>query len=211
MTPLSNSSDAQKLLSLMKTELKLLADKILVYREVFGSDEVVALLSVAAPNFCKICFDALFDDLVLSLTRLADPPATSGHLNASLGQLVSLLDPEVVPGSGDIANLRDELLGACKRLRCHRNKRIAHLSHEFGFSQAGATDNPAELFAPGPLPGINLSNVEEAFRVACTLVSKVCVYLDGRPFSATPTAAAKEAGPGLVRLLSHNTAMPNDC
>ena len=209
MTPLSNSN-LRQLLAIIQTELRLLAGKILVFREVFGPDKVVALVNNAAPEFFGICSDALFDDLVLSTTRLIDRPATAGHFNASIGRLVSLLKDQGFPAFDSVVDHHKEITRCCKALLSHRNERIAHLGDEFRSSETGATDDPAELFGPGPLPGINLSNIEEAFQLACTLVSKVCIHLDGQPFVAEPGRRAREAGPGLLRLLSRVGKIPND-
>ncbi len=107
------------------------------YRELFGKDdERIALLNRTAPLFFGFLDGALFEDVLLHVARLTDPPKSLGHENLSLTRL-----PELVPP----ADLRDQIeealqvtLARSRLARDWRNRRLAHadLATALGHSPA---------------------------------------------------------------------------
>ena len=100
------------------------------YCNLFGQDDAtVELLNRTAGLFFKVVQDELWDSVLLGISRMLDPPMTSGRKNLTLRSL-----PEMVDGTA----LRDELRTlletaskAAEFAKEHRNKRIAHQDHGY--------------------------------------------------------------------------------
>ncbi len=90
----------------------------------FGSSPSrVDLLNRAAPAFFRIVQDALWEDALLHIARLTDPPRSAGKDNLTLTRLPELVTPEIRPRV-------DAQLGAVLDLvefaRDWRRRHIAH-------------------------------------------------------------------------------------
>lgn len=118
------------------------------YRQLFGTDSrTVQLLNRTAGLFFKIIQDELWDSVLLAISRMTDPPNTSGRKNLTIQSLPSLIEN---PG------LRAEVHDLCKAAvddvafaREHRDKRIAHQDHGY------TTDRSSH-----PLNGVSRERVE---------------------------------------------------
>ena len=100
------------------------------YRQLFGSEtETVHMLNRIAALFFKIVQDELWDSVLLSISRMTDPPRTGTKKNLTIWSLPPLI--------ADVT-LRADLEFLCRTAvtealfaREHRNKRIAHQDHEY--------------------------------------------------------------------------------
>jgi len=94
------------------------------YASLFGSKpERIDLLNSAAPAFFKLTQDMMWENILLHICRLMDPPRTAGKDNLTLQSL-----PRMV--AGDSRPEVEELLAVAKR-KCEfaidwRNRHIAH-------------------------------------------------------------------------------------
>ena len=94
------------------------------YRELFGtSEERVSLLNDHAPVTFRIFQQALYDDVQLSIARLADPSESCGQRNLSLRTLLDMY-PGDVPEPAERAH--DEFQRAVTSIRTRRHKELAH-------------------------------------------------------------------------------------
>jgi hypothetical protein len=99
-----------------------------IFRQLFVLGEnVVELLTSVAPGFFRICKELLADDVLLSISRLADPKQTFKSDNLSLEQLICSIDAGTYPDlTSEIEQLFWMAREKCAFAREQRNKRIAH-------------------------------------------------------------------------------------
>jgi len=95
------------------------------YVELFGTKPSrIELVNKASPLFFGIVQDSLWEDVILSIARLTDPPKTAGKENLTIRRL-----PELVT-SVDLKTGLDQLIQfsiqATDFCRDWRNRRIAH-------------------------------------------------------------------------------------
>ena len=133
------------------------------YRQLFAhSPERVALLNRAAGNFIGIVQDTLYDDVLLHLSRLADPPKSVGKDNLTLRRL-----PELVTDSAlamELPGLVQAAGKACaSAARSSRNQRIAH--RDLALALSGTFD---------PLP--SRADVEAALQAVRTVLRRLEVH-----------------------------------
>ena len=63
------------------------------YVALFGTRESrVDLLNQAAPSFFRIVQDSLWEDVLLHIARLTDPPKSAGKSNLTVQRLTSAID-----------------------------------------------------------------------------------------------------------------------
>jgi hypothetical protein len=95
------------------------------YREMFGSTpERIELLNSAAGLFFRIVQDTLWDDTLLHLCRLTDPPQSAGRSNLTLRALPPLvMDPLL---RGEVSALVDQAVVATAFARDWRNRHLSH-------------------------------------------------------------------------------------
>jgi hypothetical protein len=128
------------------------------FRELFGTQESrIDLMNKTAPRFFSSLERVLWQDILLSLSRLIDPPGTGGQQNLTFGRLLPLVTPV----------LRDRLVAALNEYEAKaafarewRHRRYAHreLSH--------AANSSANALAPG-----SRASVEDALASAGTLMN----------------------------------------
>lgn len=99
------------------------------FKQVFGTNEKVALLNDAAPVFFSYLWNSMLFDILLSFSRLLDPRASCGQENLSFANLAS----EISDGSlkAELLKLISELNAKTQAIDVWRNKELAHndLSH----------------------------------------------------------------------------------
>jgi AbiU2 len=141
------------------------------YQELYGEKASrVDILNRAAGLFFRIVQDVLWEDTLLHLARLTDPPRSAGKENLTVRQL---------PGLVDDADLRSELGRTLEELeaktafaRDWRNRHIAH--RDLG----GALGKGAV-----PLARASRDQVEQALRTLAAVLNQV------NTFYARPEAA----------------------
>src|SRR4051812_43338201 len=102
------------------------------YRQLFAHSQArLDLLNDCAGSFFYIVQDVLLADVQLSLSKLADPPATFGKENASLERLanaiIAVSASESSPQeASELPKLLEDYRTACKGIVGRRNKALAH-------------------------------------------------------------------------------------
>jgi hypothetical protein len=94
------------------------------YVVLFGTKPTrIGLLNKSAPVFFKIVQDSLWEDVLLHIARLTDPPKSSGKKNRTIQCLPSLVDESIrVTVSEQISNAIEK----ASFCRDWRNRHIAH-------------------------------------------------------------------------------------
>lgn len=105
------------------------------YVELFGtSAERIELLNQAAPSMFRTVQDTLWEDVLLHLARLTDPPKSSGKSNLSVRHLAELVGTSLIGGS--VAPLAEATLVSCEFARDWRNRRLAHRDLDLALGQS---------------------------------------------------------------------------
>lgn len=99
-------------------------------------NEHYEIMKSIAPAFFKVIQNILFNEFVLTLNRLTDKPKTSGRDNASLEQLIELIDDnqnsELVSSlRSNLKNIRDNQTA----FQDWRNKKIAHYDRKIALGE----------------------------------------------------------------------------
>jgi hypothetical protein len=110
-------------------ELSWLYTKWREYVELYGAKPSrIELLNKAAPRFFRIVQDVLWDEIILHIARLTDPPESKGKTNLTILRLSLLVEDD------DLKKALDPLIELAKQktdfCRDWRNRRIAHLDLE---------------------------------------------------------------------------------
>jgi len=143
-----------------------------VYRYLYASQESVALLNDLAPFAGRTIQDALFDAVLLQITRLGDPAESRGgkDQNLTLERLINNLPTDA--SSELISNLKDTLTqirDSTNPLRDHRDKRVAHTDLEH------AKASWAEL------PGLSRKTIENALKQIRNFMNTINLNYSNRP------------------------------
>lgn len=120
----------------------------LEYRKLFAEKETVDLLNRHGGFLFKVVQEALWEQTLLHIAKVTDPPRSAGKDNLSVQRLPGLIKNGTL--SSEVQNLVDAAVEKARYAREHRNKRLAHqdLQH--------ATEPSAV-----PLEGISRKHVEE--------------------------------------------------
>jgi AbiU2 len=112
------------------------------YVELFGTKESrIHLCNAAAPAFFRIVEDALWDDALIHVTRLTDPPKIGRKHNLSILRLASLIDDAAA--SARVKALTHSAVHASAFCRDWRNRRIAHLDLDLALNAGAEPLEPA--------------------------------------------------------------------
>jgi hypothetical protein len=94
------------------------------YVALFGTKpERITLLNQAAPSFFHIIQDTLWDNILLHIARLIDPPQSLRKDNLTIRRLPSLVHKELTE---DLELLLQACVAKCEFVRDWRNRWIAH-------------------------------------------------------------------------------------
>jgi hypothetical protein len=116
------------------------------YVELFGtSPERIELLNRAAPSMIRTVQDTLWEDVLLHLARLTDPPKSMGKANLSVRHLAALLATS--PINTQAESLAASALTACEFARDWRNRRLAHRDLDLALGQSVQPLAPASRAA----------------------------------------------------------------
>lgn len=95
------------------------------YVELFGTKPSrIDLMNKAAPLFFKIIQDSLWEDTLLHVARLTDPPKSAGKHNLTIQRLPRLVAGEKIEAS--IIKLTEIAIEKADFCRDWRNRHIAH-------------------------------------------------------------------------------------
>jgi hypothetical protein len=106
-------------------ELALLRIEWGEFIELFGEKPSrVDLMNEAAPAFFTMVQCLLWEETLLSITRLTDPPSTLGKDNLTIRRLASCINHETT--AQEVTRCTEEAVTAADFCRDWRNRRIAH-------------------------------------------------------------------------------------
>lgn len=116
----------------LDTEVQRLHFKWKYFRQLFGSNESVALLNDTAPVFFGYLWNSLLFDILLSIARLLDPRASRGKENLSFKNLLSEISDNSL--QVELSKLVSELKGKAHAIEIWRKEKLAHndLSRSLG-------------------------------------------------------------------------------
>ena len=134
------------------------------YKELYGEKPArLDLLNRAAGLFFRIVQDALWEDTLLHLARLTDPPRSAGKENLTVLRLSALVD------DGGLREQLDALLTEAQLktgfARDWRNRHIAHRD------LAKALGEGAQ-----PLAGASRKHVDDALRALAAVLNRVNTF-----------------------------------
>jgi hypothetical protein len=148
-------------------QLAWLHSKWAEYVELFGTRESrISLMNEAAPRFFRIVQDSLWDDVLVHVARLTDPPKSAGRANLTIQRLPLLVEVAV---KAEVEAKIAAALTRCAFARDWRNRRIAHRDYELELDLPGAN----------PLTPTSRQMVREALASLSEVINAVGLhYLD---------------------------------
>lgn len=133
------------------------------YWAMFGTrPERVDLLNFAAGFFFRIVQDTLWDDTLLHLCRLTDPPQSCGKLNLTIRALPALINDPVL--SAEVEALTQKAEQATGFARDWRNRHLSHRDLALTLNR-GAKPLP-------PASGAQVSQALSAIHAVLNLISE---------------------------------------
>lgn len=136
------------------------------YIALFGtSEQRVSLLNRAAGVFFVAIQDALWDDTLLHIARLTDPPQTMGKDNLTLRRLATLVDQGIAQ---TITKQTDRVLEKAAFARDWRSRRIAHRDLRLALEETAKPLAPASRQA-----------VQDALDAIAVLLNRVDAHYTG--------------------------------
>lgn len=139
------------------------------YVELFGTKpERVDLLNSTAPNFFGIMQGVLFENIILHVARLTDPPRSSGKRNLTIRALPAAVSSNIV------ASIDHQITEALKHSEFCRDWRDRHIAHN---------DLALALGQAAPLKDANRENLRSALHA----IGDVLNVLSGH-YGLSPTA-----------------------
>ena len=134
------------------------------YKGLYGEKpERLELLNRAAGLFFRIVQDSLWEDTLLHLARLTDPPRSAGRQNLTVSQLPALVDDLAL--REQLEALVTETQSKTQFARDWRNRHIAHRD------LAKALGEGAE-----PLASASRNHVDEALQALVTFLNKLNTF-----------------------------------
>jgi hypothetical protein len=124
--------------------------RLRVFRQLFTSDETVALLNKSAIRFFTTLKWDLMDTIAITISRLTDPPKSrTKYLNASLPQLIDSIDASARPQLvSSLKAIFTQIKAKSVRIENWRRKWAAHQDFEVIQGQT-------------PKPAMSLTEIDE--------------------------------------------------
>jgi hypothetical protein len=156
------------------------------YKELFGTKESrLKILNDAAPFFFYIVQQILWENILLGICRLTDPPKTAGKKNASINALSEFISNAEF---GKSVSLKvDAIMDATEFCRDWRNRFISHSDYDL------ATDELAK-----PLENASRAKVE----VVLTLFGEYLNLYQNHYFNVTTVFSMIESRRSALSLLA---------
>jgi hypothetical protein len=158
-------ADLGRLFHELTTEEDWLRDKWAVFQELFEhGQERIDLLNRAASNFFWSLHKLLFEDAMLHLSRLTDPPESNGKkTNLTVLSLpTSISDPKL---KDSVEKAIKGLIKSCEFARDMRNRRLAH-----------ADLSTARNEHPHSLPAVKSEDIARALQCLRTVLLLIEKY-----------------------------------
>lgn len=133
------------------------------YVELFGKTRSrIDLLNKSAPLFFRIVQDSLWEDMLLHIARLTDPPKSKGKDNLTIQRLSGLVNQEM---EGIISKQIAEAMDSADFCRDWRNRHLAHRDLKL------AVDEQAE-----PLKSTSRAKVRQALENIAKVINTISEY-----------------------------------
>lgn len=121
-------------------EILLIHHKWSEFETLYGrDDETIELMTDIAPFFFWVVQYNLFNDVILSITRITDPIKSVGKNNLTIRLLPTLIDDEI---KDKITLLIDSIVQESSFCRDRRNRIISHLDKDLAITRSA---NPLEI------------------------------------------------------------------
>ncbi|WP_256579606.1 hypothetical protein [Pseudomonas sp. NC02] len=134
------------------------------YTQLFGEGEdTVKMLNETAGLFFMVVQDALWDSVLLGVSKLTDPAQTGKNKNLSIQSLPDLIADDTLRGR--VSDLCEEALVKATHARDHRNKRIAHQDQQYFYDRAAR-----------PLGGVSRALVKEMLHAITAVMNEINVF-----------------------------------
>ncbi len=134
------------------------------YKDLFGtSPSRIAILNQAAGLLFRFVQDGLWEDTLLHLTRLTDPPKSRGKENLTVQALPTLI--EDAEFQKEIAGLVEAALNSTGFAKDWRNRRLAHTDLKLAIQQV------AEPLAPA-----SRKNATDAINAVSRVIQRLSEY-----------------------------------
>jgi hypothetical protein len=131
------------------------------FRELFGSNPTrVELLNQAAHAFFGMIQYMLWDDTLLHIARLTDPPTSMGHANLTIKNLPELVNDPATKTV--LVALVETAMNKTTFCRDWRNRRIAHSDLDLAMDKSAT-----------PLEPVSRKQVNEALSAIADVLNKV--------------------------------------
>jgi hypothetical protein len=153
----------------MKQQVACLHRKWSEYVELFGTKESrIVLLNQTAPLFFRIVQDSMWENVLLNIARLTDPPKSQGKYNLTIRRLEEVIDHSETKAT--VQSLTKEALNASAFCRDWRNRHIAHQDLLLALEQDAK-----------PLEEASRQKVREALKALESVLNAVSAhYLDSQ-------------------------------
>jgi hypothetical protein len=138
------------------------------FRELFANRDTVDLFNAAAPVFFYDLQRQTYENVLLHLCRITDPPQSSGKSNLTLQRLPALVSDSQL--RLNLESLVKDTVNKTKFARDSRNRRLAHLEL--------CLDGNAQ-----PLPSATLNDFENALAAIRTLINTLEMFYLKTPVS----------------------------
>jgi len=134
------------------------------YVELFATKESrVDLLNKAAPSFFRLAQDSLWENVLLHISRLTDPPTTGKKQNLTVQRLPSLIEHK--PTRAKVQELVSVALSTSEFARDWRNRHIAHSDLDLSVSDTAK-----------PLESASHQRVNEALEALVNILNAVSLH-----------------------------------
>lgn len=148
------------------------------------------IMDATAPQFFVILRTMMFEEMILIVNRLTDPPITLGKANASLERLIEQVNKEthtalVISLQGKLASIR----ASSTMYRTWRNKRVSH------------NDLSIALEKEGTLPHIMRGEAQIVVREIAEFMNEFSLAILDSSQAYVPFLAAHGDGVALMRYL----------
>jgi hypothetical protein len=185
--------------------------KWLEYRKLYaGSAQRVNLLNSTAPFLFHVVQEVLWDDVLLHIARLTDPPAQRAFQNLTLRRLA-----ESVPDPGlteEVAALVEAAESRASTARSWRNKRLAHSDLTHALEQAAALPEVSRQYVEGVLESIRavMDRLESAYLNSTTAHGHACAGAGDAEALVCWLAEARQVEDGRQQRAREGNLRPED-
>jgi len=173
----------------LQNEVTWLYAEWLEYRKLYAtSPERVMLLNDSAPFLFRVVQDVLWDDILLQLARLTDPPKSAGKSNLTINRLAEAVsDPRL---ASEIRELVGDAERICKFARGWRHRHLAHRDFDLAVKSEGVD----------PLPSVSRQQVGMALAALAAVLNRIERHYFNSEFGFEHFAARGDAEALVCRL-----------